>query len=92
MPSKAAGLDLFVNPLSTPSPSPGLACSELLLGARMEADPLKLGGGGVGSGVPIGAGNAAGDACPISKYESPFSGDGSGAMIGPGDGTSATGT
>ena len=58
----------------------------------MEADSLKLGGGGVGSGVPTGTGIAAGDACPISKYESPFSGDGSGAMIGPGDGTSATGT
>lgn len=84
---EAAGLELFPNPLSTPSPVPGLACRELLVGVRMGVAPLE-----VGPAVTAGAGISAGDACPMSKYEDPFSGEGSGAVVGPGDGTSATGT
>ena len=53
----------------------------------MEAEPLE-----VGTGVTAGAGTPAGDAWPMSKYEDSLSGEGSGAVVGPGDGTSATGT
>ena len=58
----------------------------MLLGAKRALDPFE-----VGTGVTAGTGIAAGVACPILKYD-PFSGEGSGAAVGPRDGTSATGT
>lgn len=83
--SIAAGLELFTDPFSTSSPIPGLACWGLLLGPGIEPDPVK-----VEAGVTTGIGIAAGDACPISKYD-PFSAEDSVAAAIPGDGTSATG-
>lgn len=79
--SDPAGLEAFPLPLF------GLACSALLLGGRI---PFAPGTGGLAGGAAMGTITAAGEACPISKYD-PSSGEGSGVAVELGRGSGGVG-